>query len=141
MRPLTLLPQSKEMLSLVPGMQITGIERCSGHGGTFGVMQDTHETAMQVAKPVVAAIQKDMKKSAAQSSGHVVSSDCPLAESHLLQGNSEEATCLLAALLISRFGVAATTAKQKPDLPVPTAAHPIQLLARAYGISHSKAVE
>jgi glycerol-3-phosphate dehydrogenase subunit C len=90
MPPLTVtIPQSKEMLSLVPGIQITGIERCSGHGGTFGVMQDTHETALQVAKPVVAAIQKDLKKSAAQSSGHVVSSDCPLAESHLLQGNTE----------------------------------------------------
>jgi glycerol-3-phosphate dehydrogenase subunit C len=112
--------KSKEMLNLVPGMQITGIERCSGHGGTFGVMQDTHQTAMQVAKPVVAAIQKDMKKSAAQSTGHVVSSDCPLAESHLLE---------------------ATTAQQKPDLPVPTAAHPIQLLAQAYGLNHAKPLE
>ena len=34
--------KSAEMLRLIPGTKVDLVERCSGHGGTFGVMKETH---------------------------------------------------------------------------------------------------
>ena len=35
-------PKAAEMLRLIPDTPVDVIERCSGHGGTFGVMKATH---------------------------------------------------------------------------------------------------
>ena len=43
--------KSAEMLRLIPETKVDLIERCSGHGGTFGVMKGTHETARKVGRP------------------------------------------------------------------------------------------
>ena len=70
-------PKSAEMLRLIPDTKVDVIERCSGHGGTFGVMKDTRPMAVKVAKPAVRAVKKTGAK-------HLCS-DCPLACKHIAQ--------------------------------------------------------
>ncbi len=43
--------KSAEMLRLIPGAKVDLVERCSGHGGTFGVMKETRPLAVKVGKP------------------------------------------------------------------------------------------
>jgi glycerol-3-phosphate dehydrogenase subunit C len=98
--------KSAEMLRLLPQAQIGVIERCSGHGGSWGVMKDNFETALKVGKPVARQATREPKPHLA--------SECPLAGMHILQGME-----LLA------------TGEKLP----PRAEHPIELFARAYGIA------
>ena len=101
-------PKAAEMLRLIPGTPIDVIERCSGHGGTFGIMKETFALAMKVGKPAMRAV-------AAQARGHVAS-DCPLAGKHLVQGASE------------------MDAAAGKTLPAREAEHPIEIFASAYGL-------
>ena len=68
-------PKAAEMLKLIPGTPVDVIERCSGHGGTFGVVKPTHDVGVKVGKPVFRAADKQQR-------GHIVS-DCPLAALHI----------------------------------------------------------
>ncbi|MES1202607.1 MAG: heterodisulfide reductase-related iron-sulfur binding cluster [Pseudomonadota bacterium] len=70
--------KAQEMLKLIPDQGVSLVERCSGHGGTFGVMKGTHEIAMKVGKPAARAVK--------QSAAKYVASDCPLAAKHIAQG-------------------------------------------------------
>jgi glycerol-3-phosphate dehydrogenase subunit C len=74
--------KSAEMLRMIPDTKVDLIERCSGHGGTFGVMKETHPLAVKVGKP--AARQVKQKEDA------TLCSDCPLACKHLGQLLSAE---------------------------------------------------
>ncbi len=94
-----------EMLRLIPSADVKVIERCSGHGGSWGFKQEHFETAIKVGRPVA--------RQAAQNGPGFVMSECPLAGVHIVQG-------------MDRLG----DDKPKPELVT----HPIQLLARAYGI-------
>ncbi len=67
-----------EMLQLIPETEVKVIERCSGHGGSWGVYKDNFEVALKVGKPVA-------RDTAKQASRFVVS-ECPLAREHILQG-------------------------------------------------------
>lgn len=94
-----------EMLRLIPEIKLDVIERCSGHGGTFGVMKNTRPLAMKVGKPAAAT--------ARQQANAFVVSECPLAAKHLLQVME---------------GI-------EGEAKVPEHAHhPIELLARSYGV-------
>jgi glycerol-3-phosphate dehydrogenase subunit C len=71
-------PKTRELLALIPGTEITAIERCSGHDGTYGVRADTYALSMKLVKPVAeraAAAQPDW-----------VASDCPMAADHIAHG-------------------------------------------------------
>ncbi|HWA92406.1 MAG TPA: heterodisulfide reductase-related iron-sulfur binding cluster [Rhizomicrobium sp.] len=92
-------PKAAEMLRLIPDTPVDVIERCSGHGGTFGVVKPTHAVAVKVGKPVFRAASQKPR-------GHIVS-DCPLAAQHIVGHIEGE--------------------KKEPE-------HPIQILARAYGL-------
>jgi glycerol-3-phosphate dehydrogenase subunit C len=92
------------MLRLIPGADLAVIERCAGHGGSWGVMKGNFETAIKVGKPVA--------RQAVQSAKQIVASECPLAGMHILQG-------------MERIEGASA-----PD----ESPHPIQLIARAYGL-------
>jgi glycerol-3-phosphate dehydrogenase subunit C len=63
--------RTREVLSLVPDTEVTLIERCSGHDGTYAVKRETHELAVKIGRPVVSRI----KQAQAEHYG----SDCPLA--------------------------------------------------------------
>ena len=78
------------------------IERCSGHGGTFGVRKENFDIALKIGKPVA--------RTAKDSGKRQVASECPLAGAHILQG-------------IEKQG----------GSPPPSAPHPIEIFARAYG--------
>jgi len=73
--------KTKEMLQLVPGTQVTVVERCSGHDGTWGVKSEFFADSMKIGKPVfkqMAAIDPDY-----------ISSDCAIAGRHIQQGMDE----------------------------------------------------
>jgi glycerol-3-phosphate dehydrogenase subunit C len=92
-------PKAAEMLKMIPETPVDVIERCSGHGGTFGVVKPTHDVGVKVGRPVFRAANS-------QARGHIVS-DCPLAAQHI---------------------VAHT------ETPARESEHPIQIMARAYGL-------
>jgi glycerol-3-phosphate dehydrogenase subunit C len=100
--------KAAELLRMIPDTPIDVIERCSGHGGTFGVLKGTHSIAMKVGKPA-------MRQVVNQAHGHVVS-DCPLAAEHLVQGARELAQ------------------SEGRELPAKKPEHPIEVFARSYGL-------
>ncbi|MDP1626079.1 heterodisulfide reductase-related iron-sulfur binding cluster [Parvibaculum sp.] len=67
--------KSAEMLRLIPDIKVDVVERCSGHGGTFGVMKETFDVAMKVGKTA--------SRNVAKTGNKYVTSDCPLAAKHL----------------------------------------------------------
>ena len=93
-------PKAAEMLKLIPDTPVDVIERCSGHGGTFGVVKPTHDVAVKVGRPVFRAANT-------QKRGHIVS-DCPLAAQHIFANT---------------------------DTPAREPEHPIQIMARAFGLT------
>jgi len=99
--------KSAEMLRLIPDTRVELVERCSGHGGTFGVMKPTSAVARKVGRP--AARQVAAKQT------ETLCSDCPLACKHLGQ------------LLTAETAATAHAA--------PRQAHPIEIFARAYGVT------
>ena len=70
--------KAAEMLQNIPETPIDVIERCSGHGGSWGVMKNNFELAMKLGKPVIKKIEDSQKS--------FISSECPLAGSHIAQG-------------------------------------------------------
>jgi len=97
--------KSAEMLRLIPDTAVELVERCSGHGGTFGVMQETFPVAVKVGKPAARAV--------AQKGSGTLCSDCPLACKHLGQLLETEV---------------------KDGQAPPRQAHPIEIMAEAYGL-------
>lgn len=97
--------KSLEMLKLIPDTQVELVERCSGHGGTFGVMKATHAVANKVGR---AAARQMAGKNA-----ETICSDCPLACKHLGQLLETEV---------------------KDGKNPPRQAHPIEVFAQAYGL-------
>ena len=73
--------KTSETFALVPDTQVTVVERCSGHAGTFGVKKEFHAIAMKIGKPVFKAM--------AQPQPDYISSDCQLAGHHIEQGFDE----------------------------------------------------
>lgn len=74
--------KAAEMLALIPNTQIDLIERCSGHGGAWGVEKENFPVALKVGKYAFKAAAKHNHK-------HLVS-ECPLAGQHLIQGLEQE---------------------------------------------------
>ena len=99
-----------EMLRLIPETPVTVIERCSGHGGKWGMMKKNFKTALKVGKPAARAAAKAIDTGGA---AYLVS-ECPLAAAHLVQG-------------MQRL----ENGKSKTPERAP---HPIQLMAKAYGL-------
>jgi Fe-S oxidoreductase len=76
--------KTEEMFRLIGksvAVELTIVERCSGHAGTYGVKTPTHEVAMKIGKPVFRAM--------ANGAPDVISSDCALAGHHIAQGMAE----------------------------------------------------
>ena len=100
-------PKAADMLRLIPEMDVAVIERCSGHGGSWGVMKANFETALKVGKPAA--------RQAARENKTYLASECPLAGAHLVQG-------------IERLD-------DRPANAPAQSHHPIELFARAYGLA------
>jgi glycerol-3-phosphate dehydrogenase subunit C len=97
--------KAAEMMRLIPAADLTVIERCSGHGGSWGIMQGNFETALKVGRPVA--------RQANDAGKTYLASECPLAGMHIMQG-------------LERLDQSRPAARP--------ALHPIELFARAYGL-------
>ena len=96
--------KAAEMLRLLPETSIKVIERCSGHGGSWGIMKENFEVALKIGRPVA--------REAKSNQTPFVLSECPLAREHIVQG-------------IEREG---------GTPPAEVLSHPIQIMARAYSL-------
>ena len=103
-------PKSAQMLRLIPNTKVNIIERCSGHGGSWGVKKENFNTAIKVGKTSAKSIMKYNTK--------YFASTCPLAGDHLVQISEKEKD------------------KDLKELKEPL--HPIELLALAYNINKKK---
>ena len=99
--------KTEEVLKWLPGTEVTTVERCSGHAGTWGVKKEFHALAMKIGRPVFRAM--------AEARPDFISSDCQLAGHHIEQGIGALGDC------------------GRTD-PPPRLAHPITLVRMAYGI-------
>ena len=95
--------KANELLKYIPEIKIEVIERCSGHGGSWGVKH--FETALKVGKAVARNLSE-------KENTNVLSSECPLAASHVTQG---------ASILVN---------KDKEWV----SKHPIEIFAEAYSL-------
>jgi glycerol-3-phosphate dehydrogenase subunit C len=97
--------KAAEMLRLLPQADVAVIERCSGHGGSWGVLKGNFETALKVGRPVARQALKNARP--------FIASECPLAGMHIVQ----EMEMLADGQSIPQRSM-----------------HPIELVALAYGI-------
>jgi glycerol-3-phosphate dehydrogenase subunit C len=93
-----------EMLKLIPEAKPQVVERCSGHGGKWGIFRENFQTAVKVGKPAARAIDKI--------NPDFVVSECPLAGPHLKQ-------------VLQSVGAQAVPER---------IGHPIEIMTRAYGL-------
>ena len=101
--------KAAEMMKLLPETPLKIVERCSGHGGAWGVRKENFEVGLKVGRPVY----RQMVNNGA--SEYIVS-ECPLAGNHIAQG---------------------IEGQNKDGAPVPkTIPHPIVLLAKSYGLTY-----
>ena len=70
--------KTREILSLIPDTQVTIIERCSGHDGTYAVKREYHQVSMKIGRAVVNRVKKDQ-------ADHY-GSDCPMAGHQIENG-------------------------------------------------------
>ncbi|HOM12128.1 MAG TPA: heterodisulfide reductase-related iron-sulfur binding cluster [Rubrivivax sp.] len=79
--------KTEEMFKLIATrvpLELTTVERCSGHAGTYGVKTPTHPVAMKIGQPVFKAMARD-------GPDHI-GSDCPMAGHHIAQGMQQAGT-------------------------------------------------
>ena len=98
-------PKAADMLRLIPDTEVSVVERCSGHGGSWGIMKSNFETALRIGGPAA-------KKAVGSNHGNVVS-ECPLAREHIVQG-------------MKRMG------KSNSVNDITSVSLPIQILARSF---------
>ncbi|MDH3737877.1 MAG: heterodisulfide reductase-related iron-sulfur binding cluster [Alphaproteobacteria bacterium] len=106
--------KAAELLRLIPDGDLKVIERCSGHGGSWGIFKENFDTALKVGRPVA-------RQAADQS---LIASECPLAADHILQGVELQA--------------AKADDGDRPPVPARTY-HPLELFAMAYGFDVEEA--
>ena len=99
--------KAAELLRLIPEIEIDVVVRCSGHGGSWGIMKDNFETALKIGQPAA--------RRACENGHSIIVSECPLARDHIVQGMEK----------LAEFG---------PEHHVSEVHHPIQVLAKAYGL-------
>ena len=70
--------KTRDALQLVPDTEVSAIERCSGHDGTYAVKREFHDVSKKIARPVVNRVKK-------AEADHFIS-DCPMAAEQIAQG-------------------------------------------------------
>jgi len=98
--------KSAELLRQLPEAEVTIVDRCSGHGGSWGIKTENFSVALKVGAPAA--------QRAADAGAAFVVSECPLAGKHIVQGMEKIEGGL-------------------DTLDTAQAFHPIELMARAYG--------
>ncbi len=73
--------QTRHCLRLVPDTEVTTIERCSGHNGTYGVKSRFYQHATKIGRPVVGKVR--------QAGPDHYGSDCPMAGRFIEHGMAD----------------------------------------------------
>ena len=73
--------KTREFLSLVPDTEVSIIERCSGHDGTYAVKKETHKAALKIARPVIRQV--------TEANASTYGSDCPMAGRLIQHGKND----------------------------------------------------
>ena len=76
--------KTRDILQLIPDTEISIVERCSGHDGTWGVKSEYFDDSMKIGRPVF--------RQMAASQPDYISSDCPIAARHIEQGMGTDNT-------------------------------------------------
>lgn len=100
-------PKAADMLRLIPDTEVVVVDRCSGHGGSWGIMKSNFETALRMGRPIA--------KKAVEANYSNVVSECPLAREHIVQGMKQ-------------------LEGSKSGNKVAAVCHPIEVLAKSYGL-------
>jgi glycerol-3-phosphate dehydrogenase subunit C len=74
--------KTRDFMELIPGTEVTTIERCSGHDGTYALKSETYEKAMKIARPVVTRVQ--------DAEVDHYGSDCPMAGRMIQHGLAQK---------------------------------------------------
>lgn len=75
--------KARDLMALIPGVEVQVIERCSGHDGSFGVKTEYFDLSMAIGKKAFSAVE-------AGEPDRVVS-DCPLSALQMMQGTGKPA--------------------------------------------------
>ena len=75
--------KSADVLRLIPGATVDGVEKCSAVDGTWGFKTQYHELSLKLAKPLFDAITR--------ADAPVTATDCPLAALQIEQGTGRQA--------------------------------------------------
>jgi Fe-S oxidoreductase len=91
--------KTRDVLQLVPDTEITLIERCSGHDGTYGVKSRFRDAAVKVCRPVASRVDKAAPDHYA--------SDCPMAGRQIesVRKDSDQAPTHPLTLLRMAYGL------------------------------------
>ncbi|NJN51884.1 MAG: Fe-S oxidoreductase [Gammaproteobacteria bacterium] len=89
--------KTRDFLKLIPDTEVTSIERCSGHDGTYAIKAETYEKAMKIARPVV----KRVQEAAADHFG----SDCPMAGRMIQHGLGEGESMHPISMVRKAYGI------------------------------------
>jgi Fe-S oxidoreductase len=74
--------KTRELLESIPGTEVTTVERCAGHDGTWGVKTEYYDNSMKIGRPVFRMMGEPKPQ--------YISSDCPIAGRHIQQGMGDE---------------------------------------------------
>ena len=72
---------SRDLMKMIPGVQVTTVQQCSGHDGSWSAKKEFYEISLDVGKKLFKAIEKDKPTQ--------VASDCTLAHLHIEEGTGE----------------------------------------------------
>lgn len=74
--------KTRDLLQMIPDTTVHTVERCAGHDGTWGVKSEHFEMSMKIGRPVFNRMKEPEPD--------YVSSDCPIASRHIVQGMKQE---------------------------------------------------
>jgi Fe-S oxidoreductase len=75
--------QTRDLMKLIPGIEVITIQQCSGHDGSFSMKQEYYEISLDAGKKLFKAIEKEKPAT--------VASDCSLAHLHIEEATGEVA--------------------------------------------------
>jgi glycerol-3-phosphate dehydrogenase subunit C len=75
--------KSRDLLKLIPGAEVSTVERCTGHDGTWSMKTEYFPLSMRVGAPVFREV--------AEARPDTIATDCPLAGLQIRQGTGRSA--------------------------------------------------
>ena len=90
--------KTRDILKLIPGTEISVIERCSGHDGTYAVKAETYEKSVKIARPVVRKVDEQ--------DPDYFTSDCPMAAAQIVKlSNGLQSSANPISLVRKAYGI------------------------------------